>query len=192
MKYGIDRFSPKFFPTRPDLAVAGPNVGSNLGVVIYFSGTVGAATYAAKTGFPTIAFSGSSGSPTAWNEGTPHYSEVYAELATQVTNRLAASGTPYLPADVWLNVNFPEVTDSSCTNADEFQFVLSRIFPTLAAQDVKTCGSTQLPSEREVVDTSGCYASISVGMADKTDANATTQGVVLNKLGNFLTCLPSD
>lgn len=67
------------------------------------SGTVGATTYAAhNAGIPAIAFSGATGSQTAWNASAsyPHYSQVYADLALNLTNHLIASGTPYLPKDV--------------------------------------------------------------------------------------------
>ena len=42
-----------------------------------------------------------------------------------------------------------------------------------------------------MVDMSGCYASISVGVATtKADASATEQAFVLGKLKNILSCLP--
>ncbi|KAL3481385.1 survival protein sure-like phosphatase/nucleotidase [Aspergillus californicus] len=196
IKHGIDTLSPQFFSdSGPDLAVSGPNVGNNLGLAVYFSGTVGAANYAAGTaGIPAIAFSGESGSATAWNATEiPAYSTVYAALAAKVVEQVVSAGTPYLPDDVWLNVNFPAVNDDSCTSADDFQFVLTRIFtalPLITADDVETCGSTRLPTESSVVGTDGCYVSISVGASDKTDADATSQGVVLQKLAGFLSCLP--
>ncbi|KAL2826321.1 survival protein sure-like phosphatase/nucleotidase [Aspergillus cavernicola] len=193
IKHGIDTISPQFFNGLPDLAVSGPNVGNNLGITVYFSGTVGAASYAAGTGgVPAIAFSGESGSPTAWNAEVPAYSTIYAELAAKVVDRVVAAGSPYLPEDVWLNVNFPAV-DDTCTSADDFKFVLSRIFaavPLITDDDVESCGSTRLPMESSVVRTDGCYVSISVGTSDKTDADATLQGDILQKLGDFLTCLP--
>lgn len=72
--------------------------------------------------------------------------------------------------------------------------MLSRIhvaIPLITPDDVTTCGSSRLPSEIAVSLTSGCYASVSVGVADtKGDANATMQGVVLKKLSTLLTCLP--
>lgn len=195
MRYGIDHFAPALFNAPPDIAVSGPNIGTNLGPVVFVSGTVGAATYAAnKEGIPALAFSGASGSPTAWNASDtyPLTSWVYAELAANVTDRIVQAGTPYLPAGVYLNVNFPKVSNSECSRPEDTQFVLSRIFGSLSDDDVKTCGSRRLPSETSVVHTDGCYASISVGIADtKTDANATMQRVVLEKLGGFLTCLPS-
>lgn len=196
IKHGINTLSPEFFNGPPDLAVAGPNVGANLGMTTAVSGTVGAATYAAhNAGIPAIAFSGSSGSQTAWNTpSVPLYSQIYAELSRNLTDSLLASGTPFLPNDIWLNVNFPEVNDTSCNNVGDFGFVLSRIhdaIPGVTLDDVETCGSRRLPTESTVVGTPGCYASISVGTAsDKQDADSTMQGVVLNKLGRLLTCLP--
>ncbi|KXG48511.1 Survival protein SurE-like phosphatase/nucleotidase [Penicillium griseofulvum] len=195
MQYGIDSRAPQFFNGPPDLAVAGPNVGSNIGLTAYISGTVGAATYAAHAGIPAIAFSGATGSETSWDTTPrPHYSDVYADLATNLTNQVVAAGKPYLPNDVWLNVNFGKVSDSKCTNPADFSFVLSRIhiaLPLITPDDVTTCGSSRLPSELEVSLASGCYASVSVGMAaSKSDANATMQEIVLKNLGNLLTCLP--
>lgn len=64
MRYAIQNLSTSFFGGPPDIAVAGPNVGSNLGLVTQASGTVGAATEAVKEGVPAIAFSGTTGSQT--------------------------------------------------------------------------------------------------------------------------------
>ncbi|GCB19342.1 acid phosphatase [Aspergillus awamori] len=194
MKYGLNNLSSTYFSGSPDLAVAGPNVGANLGLAVFFSGTVGATTYAANQGIPAIAFSGYTGSQIAWNvSSVPTYSTVYAELATKLVDELVESGTPYLPEGVWLNVNFGAVSDDSCTSADDFEFVLSRLFtaiPLITADDVETCNSTRLPTELSVMLQDGCWASVSVGMSgDKLDANATVQGVVLEKLGGLLTCL---
>ncbi|KAJ6111332.1 hypothetical protein N7523_007393 [Penicillium sp. IBT 18751x] len=195
IKYGINSIGPKFFDGAPDLAVTGPNVGNNIGLEVLLSGTVGAATYAAhNAGIPAIAFSGATGSQTAWNASStfPAYSQVYAELSLNLIDALVASGTPYLPGDVWLNVNYNSVT-SDCVTADDFSFILSRIHVALSLltpEDVTTCGSSRLPSELEISAKSGCYASVSVGMAGtKGDANATVQAVILKKLSSLLTCL---
>ncbi|PGH17603.1 5'/3'-nucleotidase SurE [Helicocarpus griseus UAMH5409] len=195
IKHGIDTLSPKFFGGAPDLAVAGPNTGNNLGATTAISGTVGAATYAAHTAkIPAIAFSGV-GSETAWNESTPLYSQVYADLATNLTDTLIAAGTPYLPEDIWLNVNFAEVTEDKCSSVDQFQFVLTRIFkafPLITPDDVDACGETYLPTETSVVR-KGCFVTVSVGTAEnKKDADSDAQKVVLEKLGSLLTCLPKD
>lgn len=54
MRYGIQTLGPKFFGGPPDIAVAGPNVGSNLGLTVLVSGTVGAATEAVKEGMSIL------------------------------------------------------------------------------------------------------------------------------------------
>lgn len=196
VKYGISTLSPKFFNGKPDVVVAGPNVGSNLGLTTLLSGTVGAATEAVKEGIPGIAFSGTTGSQTAWNAPVSPYETIYAQLATKVTQTVTGSGTPYLASNIWLNVNFPASTSTTCSATSQFKFVLSRIntaVPLLTGKDVVTCGNGgRLPTETTVVDTPGCYVSISVGHADtKGDATAAEQQAVLDKLNGILTCLPS-
>ena len=156
---------------------------------------MGAATEAAKEGIPSIAFSGATGTQTPWTAPLERYMTVYANLSTKVTRALVASGKPYLPPGVWLNVNFPAVGESRCSSPSDFKFVLSRIHPAtddITPPDVKTCRSTRLPTETTVVSTAGCYVSISVGEANlKQDAAAAVQGVVLDKLKGILACLPS-
>lgn len=157
---------------------------------------MGAATEAAKEGIPAIAFSGTTGSQIAYSTApVPNYVPVYAALSTHLTQTLIASGKPYLPSNVWLNVNFPAASSTSCSSAAAFKFVLSRINSATSGtpKDVSTCGgSTRLPTESTVVGTKGgCFASVSVGIAStKADASAQQQGVVLGKLGGLLGCLP--
>lgn len=198
MDYGISTLSPKFFGGNPDIAVAGPNVGSNIGVQTFFSGTVGATTLAVSDyGIPALAFSGETGDPIAWNVSTPLYSTIYADLSVNLTSTLIASGTPYLPNNTWLNVNFPAVTSTTCNATSDFHFVLSRIYtavPLVSGVDVVTCDNGgRLPTETDVVGTdSGCYVSVSVGKADnKRDQSADVQQTVLEKLAGILECLPS-
>lgn len=195
MRHGIQNLSNSFFRGPPDLAVAGFNVGTNLGIVTSISGTVGAAVEAVKEGIPAIAFSGSTGHQTAWNVPLQSYMTIYAELSANITQELTSNGKPYLPKDVFLNVNFPAVNDR-CSSASSFKFVLSRIYPAvppLTPDDVETCGGKRLPVERSVVKgTEGCFASISVGNTEKVDVGAEVQGVVLEKLKGILSCLPDD
>ena len=164
----------------------------NTGFTTQVSGTVGAATAASKVGIPAIAFSGTTGTQTAWNTAPEPYVGIYAHLSLNVTTTLLASGTPYLPSDIWLNVNFPAVA-GSCTQTTKFKFVLSRIngaVPLVTKDDVETCGSKRLPKEEDVVKKSGCFASISVGKADtKLDAGKDAQATVLAKLKPILSCL---
>ena len=47
----------KLVPRKPDLVVSGINRGENLGIVVYYSGTVGAAREAVLAGIPAIAVS---------------------------------------------------------------------------------------------------------------------------------------
>ena len=192
IRYGIDLFGPQTWNgAKPELVVTGPNVGSNIYLQVHFSGTVGAAVYAVKQGVPAIAFSGASTGTTAWDVvPTPLRSLVYADLATNLTNAVVASGKPYLPDDVWLNVNFPPVTES-CSDPSQFKWVLSRINVGLfSPPDVEHCGKTRLPSEVDIFSRKGCLVSVSVGDAnDKTTAPADKQAIVLKKLGDMLTCL---
>lgn len=143
-------------------------------------------------GVPAIAFSGAEGSETAWNVATPAYATVYGGLSAIVVDTLVASGAPYLPNGIWLNVNFPATTD--CKSVSDFSFVLSRIHtavPLVSGTDVVTCNNGgRLPTEATVVGTDGCYASISVGGTNKRDADAADQAIVLGKLSKILTCLP--
>ena len=157
------------------------------------SGTVGAATEAAKEGIPAIAFSGTTGSQISYTAAQQTYILVYSDLSVNVTQTLASTTKPYLPSNIWLNVNYPAVSSNSCSSPSQFKFVLSRInsASSSTAADVNTCGSTRLPTETSVVGTSGCYTSISVGVATtKGDASAAQQAVVLGKLKSILSCLP--
>lgn len=194
IKNGIDVTAPKLWNgAKPELAVTGPNVGSNIGIQVPFSGTVGAAVYAAHTaGIPALAFSGWTGDPTAWDKPTPLHTQIYADLALNVTTTILESGAPYLPKDVYLNVNFPEVSGSKCNTLGQFKFILTRInWGIFSEKDVEWCGSDRLPTETDVILKSGCYASISIGDAnDKTTVDRTRQQQVLNKLKPILSCLP--
>lgn len=192
MAFGIEELGPDFFDSgSPDIALSGPNHGSNLGAVTAISGTVGAAVEAAKSGIPAIAFSGH-GKAVPWNEPTPDYSDLYADLALILAGALTSGSKPYLPEDSWLNVNFPAVS-AECSQPSDFKFVLSRIYPSvplISDKDVETCDNGgRLFSERWVSLQEGCYVSVSVGNMDKGDAGREKQAVVLERLGGILSCL---
>ncbi|KAI1381469.1 sure-like protein [Hypoxylon crocopeplum] len=195
VRYGIDTFAPQIWNGQgPELVVSGPNVGSNLFLAVQFSGTVGVAVYSShEAGIPALAFSGASDGNLAWTTNpVPARSTVYAQLATTLTNAVLDAGAPYLPEDVWLNVNFPEV-EGDCTDPANFKWVLSRINPGLFSEpDVDNCGSDRLPTESSVIDAGDCQISVSVGDAtDKTTAPAEKQAVVLQKLSSLFSCLDS-
>ncbi|KAI0850125.1 sure-like protein [Daldinia vernicosa] len=191
-RFGVETFGPQLWDGQaPELVVSGPNVGSNLYLEVQFSGTVGIAVYATHdVGIPAIAFSGASDGRLAFDAPVETRSIVYAQLATQFTNAVIDSGVPYLPEDVFLNVNFPKVTEE-CTDPTKFKWVLSRINPgTFSEPDVKTCGITRLPTESSVVGADGCLISVSVGDSkDKTTAPAEKQAVILEKLRGLLSCM---
>lgn len=194
IKYGIDTFGPQLWDGEgPELAVTGPNVGTNLWLQVPFSGTVGAACYAAHdAGIPAIAFSGASDGNVAFNTSpVPQRSLVYAQLASKLVNKVIDSGKPYLPKDVFLNVNFPKV-EGKCNDASKFKFVLSRINPGIfSAPDAEWCNGDRLPTETDVILKDGCHVSVSIGDAsDKTTVNDDRQDVVLEKLRDLLICLP--
>ncbi|KAM0324620.1 hypothetical protein ACHAQA_008009 [Verticillium albo-atrum] len=194
IRYGIDNFVKQSWPEGPELAVTGPNVGSNVWLQAPFSGTIGAAVFAAKDRkIPAIAFSGVSGGTLAWNTlPVPARSAVYGELATRLVNAVVAGGKPYLPDGVFLNVNFQAV-DDRCKTANDFKWVLTRVNPGLfSAADAQNCGSTRLPTETSVIlRNDACYATISVGdVTDKTTAPAAKQVPVFARLAKFTTCLP--
>ncbi|TFK49920.1 sure-like protein [Heliocybe sulcata] len=196
VQYGVQNLSSTYLGGAPSLILTGPNVGSNLGIVTQFSGTVGAASEGVKLGIPAIAFSGSGGSERSYTElAAGDYSFIYAQASLRLADALVNSGaSPLLPSGTALNVNYPDAgAGTDCASADDFKFVLSRVYSVLGLPvDVTTCGSSSLPTESSVVGTDGCYASVSVFNADsKLDAGKSAQQAVLDSLSGILTCLPS-
>lgn len=89
-------------PRKPDVVVSGINRGVNLGIVVNYSGTVGAAREAAIVGIPAIAVS-------AQASGSEHYART-AQFIRHLLEQLRARDQ--LRAGLFLNINAP---------ADEFQ-----------------------------------------------------------------------
>ncbi|KLO08382.1 acid phosphatase [Schizopora paradoxa] len=210
VRFGIQHAAPPFFNgTGPDLVVAGPNVGSNAGSTVLISGTVGASSEAAKEGFPSIAFSGSSGSEESYadlgetSKSATTAATVYAQLSLEFVQALLAKpfGTPgssnaLLPPNITLNVNFPE-PKGSCAATPSLKFMLTRINKAAkgAPADVANpCGgdSEYLSLEDNVINESStkaatCWATVSVMNATtKGDVDAATQAIVVERLGSFL------
>ncbi|KAK2595039.1 hypothetical protein QQS21_007229 [Conoideocrella luteorostrata] len=193
-RYGIDTIAPKLWKgAKPDLVVTGPNTGPNLWAAVQFSGTVGAACYAAhQASIPAIAFSGGNRATHPWNTPTSLESAVFAEISANITHKVIDSGKPYLPKDVFLNVNIPEiVAGGGCSKASDVRYILTRINPgVISPPDVKWCGTDRLPTEFHVHQNTPCAVSISVGdAADKTTVDAERQKVVLEKLKPMLSCI---
>jgi 5'-nucleotidase len=83
---------------KPDLIVSGINMSANLGYDILYSGTVAAAVEGVVSGIPAIAFSIESPLP-----------EDYSGPAGFAAHLVQIVGRHGLPADTFLNVNFPAV-----------------------------------------------------------------------------------
>ncbi len=87
--------------TLPDLILSGVNQGSNIGVEVILSGTVGAATTGMLSGIPSIALSQcfTDGNDIPWQTALTHGPLLISTLLNKGW-----------PNDVCLNINFPDVT----------------------------------------------------------------------------------
>jgi 5'-nucleotidase len=86
-----------------DLVLSGINAGANVGINVFYSGTVAAAAEAAMLGVPAVAFSA------AMTGGEVDFARI-ARLCRFVLDRLLpvrAAGQPCLPAGRLVNVNIP-------------------------------------------------------------------------------------
>ncbi|MCH2203763.1 MAG: 5'/3'-nucleotidase SurE [Fuerstiella sp.] len=95
----------------PDFVVAGINPGANLGVDLYYSGTVAAAREAAILGVPALAVSRYTRPEVGihWENLSGHVSRIVAALI---------SGEYRLPGGQFWNVNFPAVPDDDHQSAE--------------------------------------------------------------------------
>jgi 5'-nucleotidase len=207
---GLDYVLPKYanFST-PDLLIAGPNFGDNLGTYAYTgSGTIGASYYAVERNIPAIAFSATNPTQsytTLTNTSNP--ATWAAELSVKLVGILAnatKAGERLLPLGYGLNVNYP-VLNESCLNPP---WVLSRftggagvstaaynsttglftyggtIAYSIVTEGANQCfnGNCSLPGESEVF--TGCASSVTVFTVDyDAPFNALTGEEVEGKLG---------
>ncbi|WP_455497384.1 5'/3'-nucleotidase SurE [Coprobacter sp.] len=89
----------QLFDRRPDLLLSGINHGSNSGVSIVYSGTMGAALEGCIIGIPSIGFSLGSHDP---NADFSHCREIVRESCRKVLEN-------GLPRSVCLNINIPAI-----------------------------------------------------------------------------------
>jgi 5'-nucleotidase len=87
-----------FFGERPQIVVAGANMGANLGDDVAYSGTVAAALEGALLGLPAVAISVQGRSP--------RHFDAAARLVAPIVARVLADG---LPHGLVLNVNVPDL-----------------------------------------------------------------------------------
>ncbi|KAJ9136923.1 Acid phosphatase [Pleurostoma richardsiae] len=121
----------------PDLVLAGPNFGLNLGPFLYtFSGTLGAAYTAVKRGIPAIAYSASYSvqTPYYWTNtttraGLPDPATIYGQLAAHLAQALIdkASGARILPLGYGLSINMPYITSFANDSCIDPPFILTRM-----------------------------------------------------------------
>ena len=86
-------------PQPPELVLSGINAGANVGINVFYSGTVAAAAEGAMIGIPSVAFSA------AMTGGEADFAGA-AKLCRWVLDRLLASG---LSKGELINVNIPEL-----------------------------------------------------------------------------------
>lgn len=88
----------EFIDRKPDLVISGINHGSNAGISVLYSGTVGAAIEGCVFNVPSVAVSLCS------NQSNPDFSTA-CRIARKVAIKVLEEG---LPRGVCLNVNIPE------------------------------------------------------------------------------------
>lgn len=89
-------------PAQPDLVLSGINAGSNVGINVFYSGTVAAAAEAAMFGIPAVAFSLSLDGEVDFVRAAGH--------CRRVLDRLLSNG---LKAGDLVNVNIPALSPAS-------------------------------------------------------------------------------
>ncbi|UNI18523.1 5'-nucleotidase [Purpureocillium takamizusanense] len=136
MRVGLESMGPMtpgWDGREAQFAVAGPSGAMSrtvnampLALFAKWTATARAAAWAAFTGVPAIAFaSAQDGQSFAWNDtSAPAYTRIYPELAARLVEEIVAAGPPYLPEGVFLNVNFPPLTDK-CDHPDKFKWVMT-------------------------------------------------------------------
>lgn len=112
--YGLDVEAARRWGKAPDLILSGPNEGQNVGAIILSSGTVSNAQYAAVRGIPAIALSAgadSTGDKALANPQSKEVARLSADLVKALGER--AKDGALLPANLALNVNFPDKLDGA-------------------------------------------------------------------------------
>lgn len=200
MKHGIEELAPTFFDgKKPDLAIAGFNVGSNVGIANRVSGTLGAALMADSLGIPAIAFSGVDGTHIPWyTHPWPLYVHLYSEAAVKVVDVLTDNPQPWMDPGSIISVEFPSLEwqgTQVCRSVEDFKFVLTAEawtgfrFVWNHGKDVKTCGHTTLPKEQDAIGKGPCVVAITVLNRSKDNASRDKQATVRENLKSILTCL---
>jgi len=115
--YGIDVPARAKWGTRPDLVIAGPNVGNNLGGITPHSGTIGAAVTALNRSIPAIAVS-------AANDDAAS-TTLLSALVLRLLAMIEDQGKVTLPAGIGLSVNVPPLDPTRPIAS--YHFVFTRV-----------------------------------------------------------------
>lgn len=115
--YGLEVLAPAQWKSPPDLVIAGPNLGSNLGTVTPHSGTVGTTVTAINRGIPAFAIS------------SANADFATASLLAEIVGRILAAtlnqGRVALPAGTGLNVNVPALDPAR--SAASYRYVYTQV-----------------------------------------------------------------
>lgn len=180
----LDFVLPRYYPGWvPDLQLAGPNYGTNLGsFVMGLSGTVGATFAAMSRSIPAIALSASNTAVPYFNvTNSSHPAALAAKASYVVVERFinaTADGAVVLPLGYGVNVNIPELTEDSMppivksrltgaaetdvANYDEEEgvFTWGNVRPLAAGVNACYNGDCSLPGETYVVANGGISVSV--------------------------------
>ncbi len=141
--FGVDIKAVEIWGKRPDLVIAGPNEGNNLGVITPHSGTLGATVTALNKGIPAIAVSA--------DNGDPEQAEIVADIVVRLIDELQQHEGFGLPKHIGLNVNLPEIDTENTTSAD-YSFLFTRIGTSAAIgiQFFENIGDSAMATNRGV------------------------------------------
>jgi 5'/3'-nucleotidase SurE len=115
--HGLETLAPAHWKGLPDLVIAGPNFGSNLGTVTPHSGTVGAAITAINRGIPALAISSANADFAT--------ADLLGEIVLRILAATLDQGRVALPVGTGLNVNVPALDPTR--SAASYRCVYTRI-----------------------------------------------------------------
>lgn len=180
----LDYVLPRHYPGWvPDLALAGPNYGTNLGPFVYsLSGTLGATYAAISRSIPGIALSASNKAVAYFNvTNSSHPAALAAKASYAVLEPFINSttkGSTVLPLGYGVNINIPELSDdtlppvvkSRLTGEAETDvavydekkgtFTWGNVRPLAAGVNACYNGDCSLPGETAVVADGGISVSV--------------------------------
>jgi 5'-nucleotidase len=159
----------------PDLVVSGINQGQNLSAeIIPISGTVGAATWAARLGVPAIAVSAGFGSPPNYAQAAAYVGRLVEAFRTKVVFRRKMIERDQPKRALVLNVNFPTCTSGAVRGVRVVAVGRSSRVTGYALQsDDGTTRTFQATTASTNVFTSNCTSTAPAG---DTDVNTFTIG----------------